>query len=241
MALSDADRIGLIRRFYKTVELGETEAGFAILLDGRSAKTPAGKVLVLPAQALADLIAAEWAAQAVNIVFARMPATRLAFTAIDRSGDAREGMAQALAKHAEADALCYLAEGPPRLVQRQNQAWTPWRDWAARELGLQFIPATGIIHQPQPTETLACVEALAAQLGDFHLTALLFAAGIYESAILALAVQRRALDAVEAFELSRLDEVFQIEQWGLDSEAEARNVNLRTEAAMLEQWLAALD
>ena len=70
---------------------------------------------------------------------------------------------------------------------------------------------------------------------------MLFGAGLYESSILALAVQRRALDAVEAFELSRLEEAFQIEQWGLDSEAEARNAALRVEAAMLEHWFAALD
>jgi chaperone required for assembly of F1-ATPase len=240
MALKDADKIGLIRRFYKAVDTGPVEGGFAALLDGRGAKTPAAAPLVLPTQALANLVAAEWREAGETIAFASMPATRLAFTAIDRTGGARDGMAASLAKQAEADALSYGAVAPPSLVRRQDEAWTPWRDWAARELGLTFVPASGLMHQPQPHETLDGVRALAEALDNFRLTGLLFAAGLYESAILALAVQRRALDAVEAFELSRLEEAHQIEQWGLDSEAEARNENLRAEAAMLEHWFSAL-
>ena len=240
MALTDADKIGLIKRFYKAVETGPAEGGFAVLLDGRGAKTPSAAPLVLPTKALADLVAAEWRGAGESIAFVSMPATRLAFTAIDRTGGAREAMAASLAKQAEGDALCYGAEAPPSLVRRQDEAWSPWRDWAARELGLTFETASGITHQPQPRETLDGVRALAEALDDFRLTGLLFAAGLYESAILALAVQRRALDAVEAFELSRLEEAFQIEQWGLDSEAEARNENLRAEAAMLEHWFVAL-
>ena len=41
------------------------------------------------------------------------------------------------------------------------------------------------------------------------------------SLVLGLAVARGALDAAAAWELSRLDEAWQAEQWGLDSEAEA--------------------
>ena len=69
---------------------------------------------------------------------------------------------------------------------------------------------------------------------------LVFACGLYGSAILALAVQRRALAAGAAFDLSRLEEAFQAEQWGLDAEAEARAEAQRAEAAMLERWFAAL-
>ena len=240
MALTDADKIGLIKRFYKAVETAPADGGFAVRLDGRTARTPAAAPLILPTSALADLVAAEWRDTGENIAFVSMPSTRLAFTAIDRARGAREGMAASLAKQAEADALCYGAEAPPSLVRRQTEAWAPWRDWAVRELGLEFLTATGVIHQPQRPATLDGVRALAEALDDYRLTGLLFAAGLYESAILALAVQRRALDSVEAFELSRLEEVYQIEQWGLDSEAEARNENLRAEAAVLEKWFAAL-
>lgn len=240
MALKDADKIGLIRRFYKTVDVAQADEGFAVRLDGRIARTPAAAALVLPTKALADLLAAEWEGAGDAIAFVSMPATRLAFTAIDRTAGSRAEMAASLAKQAGADALCYGADGPPSLVKREEAAWAPWRDWAKRELDLTFLPGVGVMHRPQPQATLAGVEALALALDDFRLTGLLFAAGLYESAILALAVQRGALDAVEAYELSRLEAAFQAEQWGLDSEAEARNQALRAEAAMLAQWVTAL-
>ena len=54
------------------------------------------------------------------------------------------------------------------------------------------------------------------------------AAGLFGSAILALALQRGRLTGEAAFDLSRLDEAFQEEQWGVDAEAAVRSrVTLR--------------
>ncbi|MEI9889595.1 MAG: ATP12 family chaperone protein [Caulobacteraceae bacterium] len=107
------------RRFYKAVSTGEAPDGRAVLLDGRPIKTPAGKALVLPNAALADMLAKEWDAQATHIVMALMPATRLAFTAIDFVGAARDATAAEIGRYAGADALCYFAEGPESLVERR--------------------------------------------------------------------------------------------------------------------------
>jgi chaperone required for assembly of F1-ATPase len=240
MALTDADKLTRIRRFYKEAVVGTGEHGFTVLLDGRTAKTSGGAVLAAPTRALAELLAAEWGAQGEHIDFASMPATRLAFTAIDRGGQARDGLAKEVARYAGSDTLCYLAEGPRALVERQRAQWAPWRDWAARDLGLRFEATDGLMHTPQPRETLTAVEAMAEALPDLALTGLVFAAGLYGSAILALAVQRGALDAVEAFELSRLEEVVQAEQWGQDAEAQARTEALREEAAIIGRWFVAL-
>ena len=53
-------------------------------------------------------------------------------------------------------------------------------------------------------------------------------------------VQRGRLTGAEAFALSRLDEAFQEERWGVDAEAAERTQRLAEEAAMLERWFAAL-
>ena len=53
-----------------------------------------------------------------------------------------------------------------------------------------------------------------------------------------MAVAKGALDAAEAFELSRLDEAFQQERWGVDEEAAARTEGLRRAAAMIGRWFA---
>ena len=81
---------------------------------------------------------------------------------------------------------------------------------------------------------------IAASLDDFHLSALAFGAALFGSAILALALLKGRLTGEEAYELSRLDEAFQEEQWGVDEEAAARTAGQRAEAGMLGAWLRSL-
>jgi chaperone required for assembly of F1-ATPase len=227
-------------RFYKAAALTREEGGFAVTLDGRAAKTPAGGRLVAPTEALGAILVEEWAAQADKIDFNTMPATRLAFTAIDRTPGAREAMATEMSRIIAAEHLCYLADYPTKLVERQARLWGPWLDWAEREVGLALIRAKGIAHQAQPPETLARATALALAEGDFALSGLVFAAGLYGSSVLAFAVLRGALGGEAALDLARLDEAFQEEQWGVDDEAFARTELLRGEAKMLDGWFTAL-
>lgn len=230
-----------VSRFWKAVTVApHADGGWAVLLDGRTPKTPAKAPLVLPTRAAAQLVADEWAAQGEFLDPSTMPATRLASTAIDRIGLAREAVADEIAAYAGSDVVCYLAEHPTSLVQRQAQAWTPWRDWASAELGVTLHPVSGIVHQPQSTEAVAAVKAHALALDDFRLTGLATAVPLLGSAVLALAVERGALDGSAALDLSRIDEAFQEEQWGLDAEAAERTAAQRDEATLLERWFKAL-
>jgi len=229
------------RRFYQAASATPHEGGFAVALDARTLRTPAGARLILPGQALAELVASEWAAQAQVIDHGLMPATRLAFTAADRIGEARAATAAEIARQGGADLLCYFAEAPRALTEGQEARWGPILDWAAKTLDLRFERASGILHRTQPQATLDRIEALALGLDDFALAGLALAAGLFSSAVLALALQRGVLSGDEAFDLSRLDEAFQEEQWGIDAEAAERTARLRGEARMLEQWFRSLD
>lgn len=200
------------KRFYKDVAVQAETGGFSIRLDSRAVRTPAKAVLIAPTEALAALIAGEWRAQGDVVRMETMPATRLAYTAFDRIGAAREAVAGGLAKTAGADLLCYFAPAPQSLVERQTIRWGAILDWARDELGLSFTRTAGVVHHPQPAETLARVEALALALDDFTLAALSLATSLFASAVLALALQRDMLDGAAAFELSRLDEAFEEEQ-----------------------------
>ena len=53
-------------------------------------------------------------------------------------------------------------------------------------------------------------------------------------------MRRGRLTGREAFALSRLDEAFQEERWGVDEEAAARTAKLGLEADMIGGWFAAL-
>lgn len=228
------------RRFYKSVEVAEAEGGFAVLLDGRALRTPGGTRLLLPTRATAEQVGAEWAGQGETIELPNMHASRLANTAIDSIGKAREATADQIARYAGSDLLLYFAEDPEALVRRQTEQWGPLLDRAEAEARLSFVRASGIIHQEQPQETLDEVRKIALSQDDFGLAGLAFGAALFGSAILAIGLQRGWLDGVQAYELSRLDEAWQEEQWGVDEEAAERAARLRGEAEMLARWFRGL-
>lgn len=228
------------RRFYAAVEVGAEAGGYAVLLDGRTLRGPRGERVVLPTQGLARMIAEEWAGQGEHLELAAMHATRLANTALEAVPQAREATAQSVADYAASDLLCYFATGPAGLVERQERLWGPILDRAEAELGLTFHRAAGIVHRPQPPQTLARVKALALALDDFGLAAAAFGAALFGSAVLALSLERGWLSGEEALALSRVDEAWQEEKWGVDAEAAERTTRLAAEAAMLDRWFRAL-
>jgi chaperone required for assembly of F1-ATPase len=228
------------RRFYREVATAPAGDGFAVRLDGRDLRAPKGTPLVLPTPALADLVAEEWAAQGAHLELGAMHATRLANTAVESLPTAREATADQVAQYAAADLICYFADAPAGLVERQAQRWGPWLARVEAEAGLRFVRAAGIVHQPQPPETIAAVRALALARDDFALAGLAFGTALFGSAILAIGVSRGWLAGPEAFDVSRLDEGWQEETWGVDAEAAERSARLRGEAAMLDRWFAAL-
>lgn len=229
------------RRFYKAAAVEPVDGAFQVRLDGRAPKSPGGKRLEAPTEALAEQIAAEWRAQVEVIDLATMPMTRLAYTALDGVAAAREATAQTLADYAGSDLVCYFADAPAALVTRQEAGWAPMLEWADTELGVTLGRVEGILHRPQPPQSLARARALALEAEDFALAGLAFAAALFGSAVLALAVARGRLSGEAAFALSRLDEAFQEEQWGVDEEAALRTAALAAEAAMIERWFRALD
>ena len=128
--------------------------------------------------------------------------------AVDRVSQTREPVAAEIAAYAGSDVICYLAEHPAALIERQQAQWGTWRDWAAKELGVELHTAEGIVHRPQAPEALERVKALALEMDDHALTGLATAVPLLGSAVLGLAVQRGALSGEAALELSRLDEAF---------------------------------
>ena len=231
-----------MRRFYTAVDVAPADGGgFAVRLDRRQPRSPQGQPLVLPTEALAQLVAGEWAAQGENILPETMPATRLAWGALALAdAGVRQGAVARVAGFAESDLVCYFADGPAPLVERQERRWGAVIDWAGATLGASFHRTQGVIHQPQPPATIARIEALAVAESDFALAGLAASAALFGSAILAFALRHGELTAEAAFELSRLDETFQEERWGVDAQAAARADAMATEAVMLGAWFAAL-
>ncbi|MCW9034259.1 MAG: ATPase [Alphaproteobacteria bacterium] len=209
------------KRFYKAASYcaAEDGSGYSVTLDGRVIKTPAKAPLILPTEALAEAVAGEWEAQKEAINPSTMGMMQLISTAIDRVIPQQEAVVVEVAKFGGSDHLCYLAEHPTELVERQKQQWLPLLGWAEKTYGAKLNVTSGIMFVAQPEESLQAINKAVSALDAFELTvAHTITAGL-GSVILALAVLAGEIDAETAFNRSRLDEEHEIEQWGEDEEA----------------------
>ncbi len=227
-------------RFYKEATVADLDGTFAIHLDGKPVRTPMGNSFVLPVQALGEAIAGEWMAQGESIDPSSMPLCGYANTAIDRIANERETVFDTLLKFADTDLLCYRADHPDDLVKRQIQNWQPILDWAAQSLGVHLNVTVGVLPIEQPEQALHILREKLGDLNDMELTAVASLAAACGSLILALALAGNRIDAKKAFHLSLLDEIFQSERWGLDSEAQARQAKLREDIASAALFLSLL-
>ena len=94
--------------------------------------------------------------------------------------------------------------------------------------------------QAQPEESLAAMRDHALSIDAYRLAGLVHGVSLLGSAVLGLAVERGRIGAAEAYELSRIDEQFQIERWGEDDEAIRRTERHRAEARALDLWFRSL-
>ena len=227
-----------MKRVYRSAATLPAEAGFGVALDGRRAKTPGRRDLVLPTERLARAIAEEWNAQEAEIRPAEMPLCRLANTAIDRVPTQRGKIVADIANYAGTDLVCYRAAGPPALAARQHAVWQPLLDWAAAHFDAPLEVATGVVPRLQPPQSLRSFALAVEERDDFALAALASATAACGSLVIALALFEGRLDADAAFAASQLDESYEIEKWGEDSDAAARRRVLAAEIAAAARFHA---
>ena len=101
-----------MKRVYKRVRVAPVEGGHAVMLDGRQARGPGQRLLVLPGAAQARAVAQEWRAQTDEVRPETMPLTRLAATAAGLAGGGRERLVDEVAAYAATDLVCHRAEAP---------------------------------------------------------------------------------------------------------------------------------
>lgn len=226
----------LPKRFYKEAQAGEVEGGYAILLDGRSVKTPSKQVLAVPHAALARAMAEEWAGQGEYIDPRSMWLTKLANTALDLVLPRRAAVIAEIVNFAGTDLLCYRADAPAALVARQAAEWEPLLKWAAAH-DIRLKVTTGIVHVAQDAAALAAYGRALEKLDHFRLAALHNAVTLTGSAVIGLALIERRLDAGAAFAAAHLDEAWQMEISGRDDEEEARLARRRAELGETGRFL----
>lgn len=225
----DVQRRILPKRFFAEAIAETTDGGHRILLDGRPVMTPAKRPLVLPNRRLAEVIAAEWAGQGTHIDPAGMPLTRLANSVVDGVAERRAEVAVDAAAYGGSDLLCYRAEAPIRLAERQTAQWDPVLDWIDERHGARFLVADGIMHVAQDPDALERIHQAVAALDVWRLGGLHSITTLTGSVFLALALLDGFLDVEATWNAAHVDEDWNIELWGVDDEAIERRAHRRSE------------
>ncbi len=213
------------------------EGGFGVFLDDRPVMTPGKRVLAVPGAALGEAISAEWSAQQESVDPMSMPLTRFANTALDIVAEKRDEVVAEIAGYGETDLVCHRVDRPDELRRLQEAAWDPLVDWIADECGARLEVTTGLIPAPQPLEAVEALCARVTAFDDFVLAAFQRATGALGSVVLALAMTAGRVGAEEAWAASTIDEMYQAERWGQDSEAAAAREVLRSELLAADRFI----
>jgi len=214
------------RPAFTTVTVVPAAKGFAIRLDAKPLKSPAGVEIVVPTAALAEAMAAELRATGGRIKAAAIPLVRVAGTAVDRIARHRAEIERQIVDHAETELVCHRADSPAELVARQHATWQPLLDWLAHRHDALLSVTAGVVAKPQSAASLAALRKAVAALDDWRLAALSIAVAASGSIVIGLALADGRLNAQAAFDACELDATFQIEKWGEDAEATRRRAEV---------------
>ena len=226
-----------MKRLYKQVSTDADAAGWVIKLDSRTVRSPAGVVLTLPSSDLAMAVGDEWQAQGERIEPATMPLFSLAVTVVDRVMSHHPAIISELVGYGGNDLLCYRADDDD-LAARQQQQWQPWIDWVDTEFHVNLRIAKGIMPVTQPN--VFRFEAPLQKLDVWRLGVLHRAVSLGGSLVLGIGFVAGRLDADQLFTPAFLDELWQNEKWGCDSEAEDRQNRIRAELEEAARFMALL-
>jgi chaperone required for assembly of F1-ATPase len=230
------------KRFYCEAAVTPLDDGqWGVTLDRRPIRTPAGALLSVPTEALARAIAAEWEAQAEDVRPSSMPMMRFAATVVDRIGREREAVVEQITAYGGSDLLCYRADIPRELAERQEKVWQPLLDWLAEAHGALLKVTAGVTPVAQTPEALAAMQDVVVALDDWRMSAVSQITASSGSLALALAAAEGRIGAAEAAAASQLDDIWQVEKWGEDKEAEERRQALAAEIDSAVRFLDLLD
>lgn len=230
-----------MKRFWDTVALSRDDGEYRILLDGKPIHLPNGGVLRVGPAALAEAIAEEWClaggAKGGDMSFADTPLTRIAGTARERIAHDPAPTRDAIARYGETDLLCYRADMPRALAERQARLWQRWLDWAALTFDAPLRVTTGVVAVRQHRDAVNALRRVVGGYDAYVLAGLGIAVPALGSLVLGLALAEGRLDAAGAYALGALDELFQAEQWGEDAEAAARRDNVAADIALADRFM----
>lgn len=232
-----------MKRFYKTVTTSQNTGLYKILLDGRTVKTPEKQELATKYKGLADSIMKEWAKQEENILPEAMPLTQILTTKIDRVEFQRPEMTERLLKYLDTDLVCYRADHPPEIAERQALHGDPALVWFEKKFGVALKTTITLNALAQPKEAHAKVFDFINTINHDKFTILQLVTSLSGSLILSLMFLEGDLNAVAIFNASHAEEsyhaeIYNEEKYGPDPIQGKKDEAVKRDLAAAEEYLS---
>lgn len=211
-----------MKRFWKEVTVAQVNGGWQVALDGRLIKTQGKQAQIVPGRALTELLAREWAMQGEEVDPASFSHRDMADYAIDMIASGEDDVVTKLLGFMDTDTLCYRADPDEAFYRRQLEVWEPLLTAFEQREGVKVERASGVLHRPQPVETLTSLKVKLESLDPLLLAALFTLTSLSASLVIGLTALEDNADAEVLWSAANLEEDWQIELWGEDYEATAR-------------------
>ena len=227
-----------MKRFYKEVSVEKAGDVYLVKLDKSTVKTPSQNPLVIASKNMAEAIAKEWDTHDEDLDMSIMPLTQMLNTQIDKVSVNRSVIEEQILKYAESDLVCYYAEEPADLVQRQKDIWGGLlSDWLKDKYDVTLRVTSGIHHVEQSVQDLEALRVIIKSLSLERLTALHAVAPVGGSLVIGLAFIDDHLSPEEAVQAIYLDEIYQAERWGEDEEGLNERLSVTKELRVSRKFL----
>lgn len=211
-----------MKRFWKEVTVAQVNDGWQVALDGRLIKTQGKHAQIVPSRALAELLAREWSMQGEEVDPASFPHRDMVDYAIDMIASGEDDVVTKLLGFMDTDTLCYRADPDEAFYRHQLERWEPLLTAFEQREGVKVERASGVLHRPQPAETLNSLKVKLESLDPQLLAALFTLTSLSASLVIGLTSLEDNADAEVLWSAANLEEDWQIELWGEDYEAAAR-------------------
>ncbi|CAH0603003.1 unnamed protein product [Chrysodeixis includens] len=203
------------KRFYRGTGVIQSDNKWEVTLDHRRLKTPIGKPLTVTSEPLARAIAVEWDAQTEHITLPSMHLTALCSTAQDNPGKLnKHDITIHFLEYLATDTLLYFSQEQEELRLLQEKKWGPVLEWFQKRFNVVQEVSKGLDLPPVAAETRAILARYFLSYDFPALNAMSFGVDALKSPILMLACVERLLEPKEAVLLARLEEEYQLLQWG---------------------------
>jgi len=199
---------------WKTVSvLKTTGSAYNVLLDNDHLLTELGNIIELPRK-LAVSVAKEWRRNQDVEKIKKEFHTKFCFSVFDHTAPLRLKVSQTILEYADCDLVCYLAENPIELVERQKKLFAMYIDWADEFFTIKLRTGTGIKHVKQNRKNEAKIKRYLEKLNNFELTIVYELTNLTGSFFIATAVFIGFVKAKDAWNASVIEDTYRIERWG---------------------------